>query len=82
MVGTTRGAGDSILRTNASSGSARRGRGCARSPRMSFTRLSKGESTDGRVRHVGDPVGVVGGVDLTVSATGASVAAGGVASDT
>ena len=81
MVGTTRGAGDSILRTNASSGSARRGRGCDRRLRMSFTTPSKNESTDGRVRHVGDPVGAVGGVGLTVSATGAS-AAGVVASDT
>ena len=80
MVGNTRGAGASIRRTNASSGSARRGRG-ARRPRMSFTTPSKSESTDGRARHVGDPVGVVGGVDLTVSATGAS-AAGVVASDT
>ena len=49
-----RGAGASIRRTNASSGSARRGRGCAHSrrPRMSFTMLSKMESADGRVRHV------------------------------
>ena len=42
---------------------------------MSFTTPSKSESTDGRVRHVGDPVGVVGGVDLTVSA-GRSAARG------
>ena len=52
MVGTTRGAGASIRRTNASSGSARRGRGCDRRPRMSFTTPSKSESTDGRARHV------------------------------
>ena len=82
MVGNTRGAGASIRRTNASSGSARRGRGCDRRPRMSFTTPSKSESTDGRAWHVGDPVGAVGGVGLTVSATGALLAAGEIALDT
>ena len=36
---------------------------------MSFTTPSKRESADGRVRHVGDPVGAVGGVGGQVCGT-------------